>query len=220
MPPFVFSPRANVIARLVVCAVPLLVGLLGLVAWAVQQSPYLTDQGVAIDQPVPFSHQHHVGGLGIDCRFCHAAVAESATAGMPATKVCMSCHSQVWTNAPVLEPVRESWREGTPIAWNRVHRLPDYVYFDHGAHVTHGIGCASCHGRIDQMPLVAQAAPLTMSWCLDCHRNPEAHVRPREAVFDLTYVAPPDQDRLGRELVERYAIRSSQALTDCGTCHR
>lgn len=220
MPPHVFHPRSNVIARLVVCLVPLLVGLLGLVAWAVQQSPYLTSQDVTVDQPVQFSHQHHVGGLGIDCRYCHTSVEQSSSAGLPPTKTCMSCHSQIWTNAPMLEPVRESWRTGTPIAWNRVHALPGYVYFNHSAHVTKGVGCATCHGRIDEMPLVRQASSLTMSWCLDCHRNPEKHVRPREAVFDLSYVAPADQPALGRELVERYAIRSARALTDCGTCHR
>ena len=206
--------------RATLAAVPLLLGGIGLAAWDVQNSPYLTGQDVVIDQPVPFSHQHHVGGLGIDCRYCHASVAESSNAGLPPTKTCMTCHSQIWTNARELAPVRASWRDDRPIAWRRVNALPDYVYFDHSAHVNKGVGCVTCHGRVDQMPLMRQAAPLTMSWCLDCHRDPAKNLRPREAVFDLTYVASIDQASLGKELVERYAVRSPQALTDCGTCHR
>ena len=217
--PRTFHPSANSIARATVVAAPLVVGVIGLVAWRVQASPYLTAQDVVIDQPVPFSHQHHVGGLGIDCRYCHTSVGESAYAGIPPTKTCMSCHSQIWTNAALLQPVRDSWQTNVPIQWQRVHALPEYVYFDHSAHVNKGVGCATCHGQVDAMPLMRQASPLTMQWCLDCHRAPEKYLRPREQVFNLHYVAD-DQLAVGRELVKRYDVRSPEALSNCGTCHR
>ena len=214
-----FHPRTNDIARGLLLTIPLSVGAFGLVAWRVQASPYLTSQNVTIDQPVPFSHQHHVGDLGIDCRYCHTSVTESAYAGVPPTKTCMTCHSQIWTNANLLAPVRASWRDDRPIEWNRVHALPEYVYFDHSAHVTKGVGCTTCHGQVDEMPLMRQASSLTMSWCLDCHRHPEDYLRPREQVFNTKYVAA-DQARLGPELVKAYDVRPAMALTNCGTCHR
>ena len=216
----VFHPRSNVLARVTLLGLPLLGAITGLVAWGVERSPYVTKQGVHWEQPVLFSHEHHVGGLGIDCRYCRTSVTESSFAGLPPTKTCMTCHSQVWTSAPLLEPVRESWRTGIPIQWRRDNNVPNYVYFDHSIHVAKGVGCVTCHGQVDQMPLTYQAKPLTMSWCLDCHREPEEHLRPREEVFNLHYVAPPDQERFGRELAERYHVRSSRALTDCYTCHR
>jgi len=177
-------------------------------------------QDVVVEQTVPFSHLHHVQGLGIDCRYCHTTAAESSFAGMPATKTCMTCHSQIWTNAPMLKPVRESWKSGTPLHWNRVHNLPDYVYFNHQAHVTHGVGCVTCHGQVDQMPLIRQASPLTMSWCLDCHRDPAKNLRPRDEVFNTKYQPPADQRSFGELLVKQYHVRSPQALSDCSTCHR
>ncbi len=181
------------------------------------RSSYETRQDVPREQPVPFSHQHHVGGLGLDCRYCHATVESSSFADIPATKVCMNCHSQMWAVAPEVEPVRESYRTGKSIQWTRVNNLPQFVYFDHSIHIHQGIGCSECHGRVDDMPLTYQAAPLTMSWCLDCHWNPELHVRPRDRVFDMNYTPPSNQAELGRRLVKEYGI---QRLTSCSTCHR
>jgi len=181
------------------------------------RSDYVTGVNVARDQDVPFSHRHHVAGLGIDCRYCHTSVEQSKFAGVPATKICMHCHSQVWTNSPMLEPVRESYRTGKPLVWNRVHNLPHFVYFDHSIHVAKGVGCATCHGRVDQMPLVRQAASLYMEWCLECHRQPERFVRPREEVFNMAWEPSPDQLVKGQELVKRYHIEKK---TDCSVCHR
>jgi hypothetical protein len=181
------------------------------------RSDYVTGVGIVRAQPVPFSHQHHVGGLGIDCRYCHASVETEAFAGMPATKICMNCHSQIWADSPMLEPVRESYRADKSLAWNRVHRLPDFVFFDHSIHVKKGVGCATCHGRVDEMPLTRQTASLYMEWCLDCHRRPEQFVRPREEVFNIAWQMPANQCQAGLELVHAYQI---QRHTDCSTCHR
>lgn len=175
----------------------------------------------ALIQPVPFSHQHHVGGLGIECGYCHTSVERSPSAGLPETTTCMSCHSQIWTNASMLEPVRASLRDGTPIRWRRVHDLADYVYFDHSVHVANGVGCESCHGRVDRMPLTRRSAPLTMSWCLDCHREPEPHLRPADAIFAMGWQPPAniDRDAYGARLARRYGI-DRRVLTNCSTCHR
>jgi hypothetical protein len=215
-----FHRRMNVIARGSVVGLPLLVLTVGVVAWAVQYSPYVSKQGIPWEQPVLFSHEHHVGGLGIDCRYCHTSVSDSGFAGLPPTKTCMTCHSQVWTNAKLLEPVRESWESGEPIRWRRVNNLPNYVYFNHSIHVAKGVGCATCHGPVDEMPMMMQGESLQMSWCLHCHKAPEKYLRPREEVFNLHYKPPADQERLGRELAERYHVRPSSALIDCYTCHR
>jgi hypothetical protein len=196
--------------------------LAGLV-WAaakLNRSPYMTGAGVPRDQAVPFSHQHHVAGLGIDCRYCHTSVEQSSFAGIPSTKTCMNCHNQIWTFTEMLEPVRESFRNNKPLVWTRVHNLPDFVYFDHSIHVNKGIGCVSCHGRVDKMPLTWQVATLHMDWCLECHREPERFVRPRDKVFDMAWESPPDQISLGRKLVKKYNIGSVQRLTSCSTCHR
>jgi hypothetical protein len=193
---------------------------LGCMSWGVENSSYVTGQQIMLEQPIPFSHEHHVGGLGIDCRYCHTSVADSSFAGLPPTKTCMTCHSQIWTNAPMLEPVRESWRTGVPIRWQRVNTVPQYVYFDHSIHIQKGVGCATCHGKVNEMPLMQQNASLQMSWCLNCHRKPEQFLRPREEVFSMNYQPPDDQLALGKELCDRYHVRSSQALTDCYTCHR
>jgi hypothetical protein len=218
--PRVFHPTLNGVARASILGLAVLVGTAGWLAWNGENSPYVTQQNIPIDQPIPFSHKHHVGGLGIDCRYCHTDVADSSFAGVPATKTCMTCHSQIWTNAPMLEPVRESWRSNTPIQWQRVHNLPNYVYFDHGIHIQKGVGCETCHGRVDEMPLMWQDATLEMRWCMDCHKHPEEHLRPREEVFEMGYQPPAQQEQLGQELMERYRVRSARALTDCGTCHR
>src|SRR5213593_3287693 len=187
--PQIFYPSTNTISRVSIVAAVLALTAFALVGGALQRSPYLTEVGVPRVQPIPFSHKHHVAGLGIDCRYCHTSVEKSSFAGIPPTQTCMNFHKQIWTNADMLAPVRASFDAGKPLVWSRVHRLPDFVHFNHSIHVYKGIGCASCHGRIDKMALTYQASPLTMSWCLDCHRNPEKYVRPRDQVFNMAYVA-------------------------------
>jgi hypothetical protein len=193
---------------------------LGFLLWlfgAWSRSSWATQAGVAREQPIPFSHAHHVGDVGLDCRYCHTSVETSGFANIPPTKTCMNCHSQIWNTSPTLEPVRASFRDDRSIAWTRVHDLPDFAYFDHSIHVNKGVGCETCHGRVDKMPLTWQKASLQMEWCLDCHRHPEQYVRPREAVFQMGYQPPVDQETLGRQLVKEYKI---QSLTSCSTCHR
>src|SRR5438034_11189506 len=210
----IFHHSTNTLSKLSIFgALFLVAGTLWLVL-EINRSPYVTQAGIARDQPVPFSHEHHVGGLGIDCRYCHTSVTQSSFAGLPPTKICMTCHSQIWTNAPMLSPVRESWRSGTPIAWNRVNSVPGYVYFNHSIHIAKGVGCTTCHGPVDRMPLMYQAASLQMRWCLDCHRDPEKFVRPKEQVFNVNSDVPDDQDAQGAKLVKDYHIRKEQ-LTNC-----
>jgi len=212
-----FHPRSNTIARAsIALAVLLLVGLV----WGVTEinlSSYMTRVEMPRDQPVPFSHKHHVSGLGLDCRYCHTSVETSAFAGMPPTETCITCHSQIWSDSPMLEPVRASFRENQSIHWTRVHDLPGFVYFNHSIHINKGIGCQTCHGRVDLMPLVWKVNSLHMGWCLDCHRNPERFIRPKSAVFRMDYQPPPDQESLGKKLVAEYKVRK---LEDCYTCHR
>lgn len=216
MPQF-FSRTANSIFRLALLGVVVAIGLLSWLAFLFVRSPYEMVQEVPHNQPVPFSHKHHVSGLGIDCRYCHTSVEDSSFANIPPTETCMNCHSEMWAVAPVLQKVRESYRTDRSIQWIRVHDLPDFVYFNHAVHVKKGIGCETCHGRVDQMPLTWQANDLTMGWCLNCHRHPEAYVRPRDRVFDMQYRRPADQKALGMKLVHEYHI---QRLTSCSTCHR
>jgi hypothetical protein len=215
----IFRPGADSILRVTLGLLALLpVIVLGL-AYAAARTSYSTGQDLVRQQPVPFSHQHHVGGLGIDCRYCHTSVEKARFAGMPATETCMTCHSQIWTNADMLVPVRRSLAENLPLRWQRVYNLPGYVYFDHAAHVTKGVGCSSCHGRIDEMRLTSQATPLTMGWCLDCHRNPGAALRPRDRIFDPSWTPPKDQALQGPRLAAAYHLRVDR-LTDCSVCHR
>jgi hypothetical protein len=212
-----FHRRANTVFIVSLIALVLLVGgLIGL-AYALQDSTYVTRAYEAREQPIQFSHERHVAGNGIDCRYCHTSVETSSFAGIPPTKTCMNCHAQIFSNSPYLEPVRASFRTGESIRWTRVHDLPDFVYFNHSIHVAKGVGCSTCHGRVDKMPLMYQVASLQMQWCLDCHRNPERYVRPREDVFRMDYEPPSDQLALGRKLVAEYQI---QKLTSCSTCHR
>src|SRR5690349_19979286 len=218
--PQIFRPRSNTIARLTLYGGPLLAGALLWFCLLYTRSSYGTDAGVVRVQPVPFSHEHHVGVLGIDCRYCHSTVETSSYAGMPPTKTCMNCHSQIWVGSEMLEPVRESYRTGQSLQWQRVYNLPGFVYFDHSIHVQKGVGCSSCHGRIDEMPLTYQVPSLLMEWCLDCHREPEKHLRPREAVFDMKWEEPPDQVERGLELKKDYDVRDAQFLTSCSVCHR
>lgn len=183
------------------------------------RSDYVTGARDAPEQPVPFSHAHHVGQLGIDCRYCHETVETSAFAGMPATETCMHCHEQIWVGAETLAPVRESWKSSKPLRWSRVHNLPGFVYFHHGIHVANGVGCVECHGRVDRMPLTWQEKPLTMGWCLDCHRDPVPRLRPRSEVFSMTW-ARDEATEPAERLAERYGIDDPQALTSCSTYHR
>jgi hypothetical protein len=183
------------------------------------RSAYVTEVNVVREQPVPFSHEHHVSGLGIDCRYCHTSVEKSAFAGIPATEICMSCHSQIWKDSPMLEPVRASLRSGTPLVWTRVHDVPDFVYFNHSIHIAKGIGCESCHGRIDKMPLTRRAHSLQMAWCLDCHRHPERHVRAQEDIYRFGGAVRKLSSDEAAGLIEAYQIDRKE-LTDCWTCHR
>jgi hypothetical protein len=216
----IFPRHTNIYSRLSILGVLVFLGFLGAVVASFNWSAYNTRQDVHIEQPIQFSHAHHVGGMGIDCRYCHTSVEESAFANIPPTKTCMNCHSQIWNTAPILEPVRASFRDDKPLQWTRVHDLPDFVYFNHSIHVAKGVGCATCHGRVDTMPLVYQKANLMMSWCLDCHRNPAKYVRPRDQVYNMAWEPPSDDPELGARLVREYKIGSVEQLTSCSTCHR
>jgi hypothetical protein len=218
--PQIFHHSTNLISRMSIYGGVFILAALGGALYTVALSPYYTDVNVAREQPVPFSHKHHVGELGIDCRYCHTSVEKSSFAGIPPTQTCMSCHSKIWTNAAMLEPVRASYREDKSIAWTRVNALPDFVYFDHSIHVAKGVGCTTCHGPIAEMPLTWRANTLYMSWCLDCHRAPEKYVRPKSEVFNPDYQQPTDQLELGKRLVTEYKIQNVRALTSCSTCHR
>lgn len=213
----IFPRSANAIARFTLIGLLLVVGLLGWIVVLLMRSDLVTRANTNIEQPVQFSHAHHVGGIGIDCRYCHTSVEQAASASIPPTQTCMNCHSQVWAQSPYLEPVRASWQSGESLEWIRVHDLPDFVYFNHSIHVKKGVGCETCHGRIDQMPGIQQVSSLQMEWCLDCHRAPEKYVRPREAVFTMGYEPAGDQLEIGRQLVQEYNI---QSLESCSTCHR
>jgi hypothetical protein len=211
----IFHPSTNALSRFSIFGAVFFIAIALWVAYLLNASPYNTRQNVAQAQPVPFSHQHHVAGLGIDCRYCHTSVEVSSYAGIPPTATCMNCHAQIWTGAEMLEPVRASFRDGKPIRWTRVHKLPDFVQFNHSIHVRKGVGCVSCHGRIDQMPLTWQASPLSMEWCLECHREPEKFLRPRDKVFDMAW-QPENQLAVGRQLVKDYHVESK---TYCSACH-
>jgi hypothetical protein len=216
----IFHHTANtyVKASLVVVA-----GLVAFAGWALDRSSrsdFTTRAMQSREQPVPFSHAHHAGGLGFDCRYCHTTVEESSFANIPPTKTCMNCHSQIWSTSPTLEPVRASFREDRSISWTRVHDLPDFVYFNHSIHVAKGVGCETCHGRVDTMALTWQQNTLQMEWCLNCHRNTEQYIRPREFVTTMGYEPAGDQLEIGRKLHEEYQIRDVRTLTSCNTCHR
>ena len=212
-----FTPRATAVARYA------LIGLIGaavaipmfFMGWV--RTAYHTGEQALIEQPVWFDHRHHTAGFEIDCRYCHDLVERSSFAGIPATEVCLPCHSQVWLASPYFEPVRRSIETGQPIPWRRVHQLPDHTYFNHAIHVNKGVGCETCHGRVDQMPLVRQVVPLTMRWCLDCHREPQPYLRPVEAMTTMGWTPAVPQRELGRALALQYDVRR---LTNCTACHR
>ena len=214
----IFGPGMDLAARAVLIALALGAAAAAAWIWVMPATDYRTGVGVAVAQPVPFSHRHHVGGLGIDCRYCHGAVERAANAGMPATQTCMTCHSQIWTHAEMLAPVRDSLAQHRPLRWSTVDLLPDYVYFDHSIHIAKGVGCAQCHGAVARMPLMATAESLSMGWCLDCHRDPAPHLAPRAALFDTEWQRTPETPT-GPELMRAYHVRTA-GLTDCSTCHR
>ena len=216
----IFRKSTNLFTRVILFGVVLILGIAGWAVDRIGRSDYTTRVAQEREQPVPFSHAHHVGGLGLDCRYCHTTVETSSFANIPPTKTCMNCHSQIWSTSPTLEPVRESYRTNQSIRWTRVHDLPDFVYFNHGIHVNKGVACEVCHGRVDRMPLMAQHASLQMEWCLNCHRNPEKYVRPREFVTTMGYEPAGDQEEIGRKLVAEYKIQDARTLTSCSTCHR
>jgi hypothetical protein len=186
----VFDRNSNALARASLVLTGLIVISLGVALNSLQRSPWVTRQGQRPDQPIPFSHKHHVEGLGLQCQYCHTTVEKSSYAGIPPTKTCMNCHSEIWTNADMLQPIRTSWATGASINWIRVHDLPDYVYFNHEIHVNKGIGCASCHGRVDLMPLMYEENSLQMEWCLNCHRNPATNLRPTSEIYNMAWAGP------------------------------
>ena len=213
----IFHRSANTLSKVSLFGVLSLVASLILLAMALGRSSYVTGAHEYIQQPIQFSHLHHVLDDGIDCKYCHTSVETSSFAGIPPTKTCMNCHSQIFSTEPILEPVRASFRDNKPLKWIRVHDLPDFVYFNHSIHVKKGVGCESCHGRVDQMPLMQQERSLQMNWCLDCHRAPEKFVRPRSEITTMGYQPPEPQSTLGPKLVKEYGI---QTRTTCSTCHR
>lgn len=215
--PQLFRPSSNTIAKVSIVGVVLLLGSTLAVAYIMDRGPWTTSVRIAPAQPIPFSHKHHVRDDGIDCRYCHTGVETSSYAGLPPTETCMSCHSQIWTNASLTEPIRESWASGKSIEWTRVHDLPDFVYFNHSIHINKGIGCSACHGQVDDMPLTYKVNTLNMNWCVNCHRDPAKFIRPESQVFNVDYVYPSNQAELGAQLVKEYHVKS---LTDCVTCHR
>lgn len=219
----IFHPSANVIARASIGALIVLVGVLSVFLYFFVRSSWMTGVNISEPQPVPFSHLHHVRQVGLDCRYCHTSVEEAASANIPPTETCMTCHSQIWTDAPMLEPVRVSWRDNVSLEWERLHDLADFVYFNHSIHVNKGIGCETCHGRVDNMALPMKVNTLQMEWCLECHRNPAKYIRPTDEVFTMGYAetVPAGHDPLveGHELVAQYGIEVGR-LDNCSICHR
>ena len=212
----VFGARLELGIKLAVLV--LFLSFPALVAYGVWRESSYQALGEPVAQPIPFSHKHHVGDDGIDCRYCHTQVETSRHAGLPGSSICLTCHSQLYTDAAVLRPLMESARTGQPIAWRRVHTLPDFVFFDHSVHVAKGVACFECHGRVDQMPLTWRAEPMQMQWCLACHRDPASHLH---AAADVFAMPPPGvSSREGEELARLMKLESTRRLTDCSTCHR
>ena len=216
----VFPKSANAWSKASIIAIVFVLMGLGLVVLTIQRSDFVTSAYSFVEQPVQFSHQHHAGGIGIECRYCHTSVEVSPSAGIPPTKTCINCHSQIWNTSPYLEPVRASFRDDKPLNWKRVHDLPDFVYFNHSIHVRKGMGCETCHGRVDRMPLMIQKSSLQMEWCLDCHRDPAKYIRPRDQITTMGYVPAVAQAELGPQLVREYKIADVEHLTSCSVCHR
>jgi hypothetical protein len=216
----VFPKSANAWSKASIIAIVFVLLGLGTVVLTIQRSDFVTSANQFVEQPVQFSHQHHNGGIGIDCRYCHTSVEVSPSAGIPPTKTCINCHSQIWNTCPYLEPVRASFRDDKPLNWKRVHDLPDIVYINHSIHLSKGVVCETCHGRVDRMPLMIQKNTLQMEWCLDCHRDPSRYVRPRDQITTMGYVPAVAQAELGPQLVREYKIADKEHLTNCSVCHR
>ena len=208
----IFDRSSNALARMSLVLTGLMVIALGVTLDELQRSPWVTRQGQRADQPVPFSHKHHVTGLGLQCQYCHVTVEKSSYAGIPPTKTCINCHAQIWTNAQLLEPVRASWATGQSLAWTKVHDLPDYVYFSHEIHVNKGMGCSSCHGRVDQMPLMYMQNTLQMEWCLDCHRNPAKNIRPTSQIYNMAWEKPTDERPVWCAVNEQSDVPTAQTV--------
>jgi hypothetical protein len=217
----VFPKSSNAASKASIVVAGVVLGAVGLATINVNRTTYMTTEDLPLDQVVQFTHSHHVGTLGIDCRFCHTSVEESSYAGIPPSKTCMGCHSVVWKDAPILEPVRASYRDDTSLEWRRVHDLPEFVYFNHSIHVAKGVGCESCHGRVDKMPLMWRENSLNMEWCLACHRAPEKFLRPKDQIYTMGWdpvaALGKTQEELGAELKREYQVESR---TNCATCHR
>jgi hypothetical protein len=218
--PQVFRRSSNLVSRAVIFGTALLVIVLLYLLVEFNRSDYYTGVGIKVSQPIQFSHKHHVTDDGIDCRYCHESVETSSFAGIPSTKKCMNCHSQIWANSSATEPIRASWKSGAPIHWTRVNNLPDYVYFDHSIHIAKGVGCQTCHGRVDEMPVIMKTASMSMEWCLDCHKNPEKSLRPKQEIFNMAWQPPHNQEIAGKILAREYNIHSTNVLISCSTCHR
>lgn len=212
-----FPRWSNTFAKLAIVFLLLLIvgGPVGAMLYV--RTPWITGQYYEVPQPLEFDHRHHIRDDAIDCRYCHFSVETSPSAGMPPVEVCMSCHNQIWNNSPLLDPLREAYFTGRPLAWQRVHNLPEFVYFDHSIHVNKGVGCESCHGRVDRMAYVYQQAPMSMEWCLDCHRSPQEHLRPRSEITTMGYRPQGNPHQAGKRLAEEYSVRS---LVHCSACHR
>ena len=213
----IFDRSSNALARMSLVLTGLIVIALGVTLDSLQRSPWVTRQGQRPDQPVPFSHKHHVQGLGLQCQYCHVTVEKSSYAGIPPTKTCINCHSQIWTNAALLEPVRHSWATGESLVWTKVHDLPDYVYFNHSIHVNKGLGCASCHGRVDLMPLMYQQNTLQMEWCLNCHRDPAKNLRPVSQVYNMAWEGPTLQKPVWCSVNGEQTGKPTAQSVDCQT---
>jgi hypothetical protein len=219
----IFHPRIRIYWKIVVILTVSILVMIGVTAESLKYSDYIVEERVPIAQPIAFSHKHHVGELAIDCRYCHSTVEKASFAGMPPTHTCMTCHSQLWSQSEMLEPVRRSYKTGAPIHWERVTRMPDYVYFDHSVHVNNGVGCASCHGKINEMPITWRARSFYMEDCLSCHRNPGPELRPKDQIFNLNWKPPTEQKTrqiLARKLLKDYKIKPPGRLVDCYVCHR
>jgi hypothetical protein len=215
-----FHRGANNIAKATMVVVIILAGVVFYAYTQIARSTYLTNRGLERQQPVQFSHKHHVGDDGIDCRYCHTSVETAASAGIPPTQTCMNCHNQLYADQEYLEPIRASYRDNKPIKWERVHDLPGYAYFNHSIHVAKGVGCSTCHGQIDNMPSVYQENTLQMEWCLSCHRNPEEFIRPKEEIYNMQWENSSLTADERAKLKADYKIRSRELLTSCSTCHR
>jgi hypothetical protein len=209
----IFDRNSNALARMSLVLTGLIVIALGVTLDQLQRSPWVTRQGQRADQPVPFSHKHHVQGLGLQCQYCHTTVEKSSYAGIPPTRTCMNCHAQIWTNAQLLEPVRQSWYTGQSITWTKVHDLPDFVYFSHEIHVNKGIGCESCHGRVDEMPLMYAQNTLQMEWCLDCHRNPAKNLRPTSQIYNMAWKGPEEDRPVWCAASDQPGVPTAQAVS-------